>query len=313
MSFSIRGAAKMASLLTVGALALTGCTNASEANAGTSPSGSSSAPAFDPGAVAKNDSLAAEVPSSIRSRGSLIVATTPTYAPAAFLGGPDNQTPMGYDIDLAKAIAAKLGLEVEVEGADFPSILPALGSKYDLGIASFTINQKRLGAVNFVSYMKAGTLFAVQKGNPRNFSLDDVCGRSIGVQTGTIQEEPDLKNRNEACIAAGKKPIDLVSLKTQTDITTRLVNGSIEAMAADSPVTGYAIQLTNGALEKVGSPYDTAALGIAVAKNDIALTELVKKVVQDLISDGTYAKILETWNNADAAIEESEVNPSVTS
>ena len=312
MTFSAKLAARSAAVLAVGALALTACTNASETGGGAAnPTGTATAAAFDPSTVSQDATLAAQVPEAIKSKGKLVVGSDTSYAPAEFLGGANNQTPMGYDVDLAKAIAAKLGLEAEVQTAEFTGILPALGPKYDLGISSFTINQERLAAVNMVSYFKAGTSWAVQKGNPKNFSLDDVCGKKIGVQTGTVQEDPDLADRNKKCQSEGKPAIDIVTLKTQTDINTRLVNGSIDAMAADSPIIGYAITQTNGAIEKIGETYDSAPQGIAVAKSDMALTQLIQKTVTSLMEDGTYKEILEAWNNADGALTSSEVNPAV--
>lgn len=314
MTFTTKLAAKGAVVLAVSALALTACTNASETGGGAKPSGSGSAAAsFDPSTVKKDDSLASQVPSAIKSKGTLTVGADTTYAPAEFLGGADNHTPMGYDVDLAKAIGATLGLKVDVETASFTGILPALGPKYDLGMSSFTITKERLGAVNFVSYLNVGTAWAVQKGNPKKFSADDVCGKTVGVQTGTTQEDPDLKDRNAKCTAAGKPSINIVSLDKQTDLNTRLVNGGIDAMAADSPVIGYAIQQTNGSIEKLGATYDAAPEGIAVAKSDTALTDLVQKTMTKLMADGTYKKILDTWNNGDAAVTKAEVNPSVSS
>ncbi|MET3920249.1 transporter substrate-binding domain-containing protein, partial [Arthrobacter sp. UYEF20] len=249
---------KTATVLAIGALALSACTNASQSGTpgAASPSGSASA-SFDPSTVQKDDALAALVPAAIKSKGTLAVGSDTSYAPAEFLG-PDGQTPVGYDVDIAKAIGATLGLKVQVQTAEFTGILPALGPKYDLGISSFTINPERLGAVNMVSYFNAGTVWAVKKGNPKKFSLDDVCGKSIGVQTGTVQEDPDLSGRNKKCAADGKQPIDIITLKTQTDVTTRLVNGSIDAMAADSPIIGYALTQTGGQLEKLGDVYDSA-------------------------------------------------------
>lgn len=311
MTFTTKLAAKGAVVLAVGALALTGCTNASETGGGAQPSGSGSA-SFDPSSVQKDDSLASQVPAAIKSKGTLVVGSDTTYAPAEFLGGSDNHTPMGYDVDLAKAIGATLGLKVDVQTAEFTGILPALGPKYDLGISSFTITKERLGAVNFVSYFNAGTAWAVQKGNPKKFSVDDVCGKTIGVQTGTTEAD-DIKNQSDKCTQSGKKAIDVVSLDKQTDLNTRLVSGGLDAMSADSPVVGYAISQTNGALEKVGSTTDAAPEGIAVAKSDTALAGLVQKVMAKLISNGSYKKILDTWNNSDGAISNAELNPSVSS
>lgn len=305
---------KAATVLAIGALSLSACTNASETGTpGAAPSVSGSAAAsFDPSTVQKDDALAAMVPEAIKSKGTLTVGSDTSYAPAEFLGS-DGQTPVGYDVDLAKAIGATLGLKVQVQTSEFTGILPALGPKYDLGISSFTINPERLDAVNMVSYFNAGTAWAVQKGNPKKVSLDDLCGKSVGVQTGTVQEDPDLSDRTKKCVADGKQPINIVTLKTQTDITTRLVNGSIDAMAADSPIIGYAITQTNGQIEKIGEVYDSAPQGIAVAKSDTALAELVQKTVTKLIENGSYKKILEGWGNADGAIATSELNPAVGS
>lgn len=294
--------------LVVGLLALTGCTNASQ-----TAEGAPAAAGLDPASVARDDALAASVPDAIRSRGTITVGADTSYAPAESLGGSDGQTPVGYNVDFAKAIGATLGLEVKVQTSEFTGILPALGSKYDLGISSFTINAERLKAVNMVSYFNAGTLWAVRKGNPKNFSVDDICGKTVGVQTGTTQEDPDVSGRSRACTDAGKPAVNIVTLKTQTDVTTRLVNGSIDAMSADSPIIGYALSQTGGKLEVLGDVYDAAPQGIAVAKGDPALAEVIRKVMNKLISDGTYKKILDAWNNSTGAVTKSEVNPAVTS
>lgn len=308
-----KSVAKGAVILTACVLALTACTNAS----GTTPNGTAAAASptasFNPASVKTDETLASQVPAAIKSKGTLVIGSDTTYAPAEFLGGADNRTPMGYGVDLAKAIGAILGLEVDIQTAEFTGILPALGPKYDLGISSFSITKERLEAVNFVSYLSAGTSWAVPKGNPKNFSPDDVCGKSVGVQTGTTQEDPDLKGRNDECLKAGKQPVNVVTLKNQTDVTTRLANGSIDAMVAESTLIGYAVQQTNGAVEKVGKVYNTSPVGIAVPKNDQAFAELVQKVLTKLIADGTYKNILDSWNNTDGAITTPEVNPTVPS
>ncbi|MGG5170834.1 ABC transporter substrate-binding protein [Pseudarthrobacter sp. J1738] len=312
MQIQSKTVAKALAVFAVGALALTGCTNASETGTPGAGASSGGAASFDPSTIQKDDALAALVPAAIKAKGTLTVGADTSYEPAEFLA-TDGQTPVGYDVDIAKAIGATLGLKVQVQTAEFTGILPALGPKYDLGISSFTITKERLAAVNMVSYFNAGTGWAVQKDNPKKFSLDDICGRSIGVQTGTVQEDPDLSTRSKKCVADGKKAIDVVTLKNQTDVTTRLVNGSIDAMAADSPIIGNAVAKTNGALEKFGEVYDAAPQGIAIAKSDTALADVIQKTLTKLMSDGSYKKILEGWNNPEGAIDKAEVNPAAGS
>ncbi|MET3923298.1 ABC transporter substrate-binding protein [Arthrobacter sp. UYEF20] len=308
MPFSSMPSLRLAAVVAAAALALTACTNASQTAAG-SPSGPAG---FDPSAIQKDEALAALVSPALKAKGVLTVGSDTSYAPAEFLGA-DGQTPQGYDVDIAKAVGATLGLSTKVETAEFTGILPALGPKYDLGISSFTINPERAQTVNFVSYFNAGVLWAVAKGNPKNFAVEDICGKKVGVQTGTVEEDPDVSGRSRKCVAEGKPAIDIVTLKNQTDVTTRLVNGSIDAMAADSPVIGYALSQTGDKLQTLGEVYDAALQGIAIAKSDTALSELVGKVMNKLISDGTYGKILDKWNNSKGAVTTSEVNPAVGS
>ncbi|WP_250545323.1 ABC transporter substrate-binding protein [Paenarthrobacter sp. DKR-5] len=299
---------KVAALAVAGMLAISGCTNASQNSV---PGQSAGGASFDPSTTAKDDALAGQVPAAIKSKGTLVIGSDTTYAPAESLGGADGQTPVGYDVDLAKAIGATLGLKVEVKTAEFASILPSLGPKYDLGISSFYITKERMKAVDFVSYFEAGTQWAVQKGNPKHVSLDDLCGKTVGVQTGTFQENPDISGRNAKCKSAGKPAINVISLQNQTDVTTRLVTGGVDAMAAGSVLVAYSIQQTQGKLETLGDVYGASPVGIAVAKSDPQLADLVAKAVNKLIENGTYKKILDAYGNGAGAVKSAEVNPAV--
>ncbi len=307
MHISSKLGLRLAAVLAVSALALTGCNNADEA----APGGNAGS-TFDPSTIKADDALIAMLPAALKDKATLNVGADTSYEPAEFLAA-DGQTPVGYDVDIAKAIGAVLGKKVDVHTSEFSTILPSLGSKYDLGISSFTITPERSEAVNFVSYFNAGVLWAVQKGNPNNINLDDICGKKIGVQTGTVEEDPDVKDRSAKCVADGKPAIDVISLKNQTDVTTRLVNGSIDAMSADSPIIKNALQKTGDSLETLGEVYDAAEQGIAIAKDDTAFAGVVEKVMNKLIEDGTYKKILTDWNNDEGAISKAVLNPATSS
>jgi len=308
MQISTRLTVRLATVAAVAALAMTGCTTASQDGGSGSTNGASAPATFDPSTVAKDDALIALLPAALKDKATIDVGSDTSYEPAEFLD-KDGQTPIGYDVDLAKAIAATLGKKAVVHTADFSSILPKLGTVYDLGISSFTINPERSKAVNFVSYFNAGVLWAVQKGNPKGITMDNLCGKKVGVQTGTVEEDPDVKDRSAKCVAAGKPAITIVSLKNQTDVTTRLVGGTIDAMSADSPIIKNALAKTNGQLETLGAVYDSAQQGIAIAKTDTVFAGVVEKVMNKLIQDGTYTKILTNWNNTDGALPKAVLNP----
>ena len=265
---------------------------------------------FDAAKVSKSEALAGRLPADIKSKGILSIGSDTTYPPAEFLGGADGQTPEGIDVDLAKAMGQKWGLKLEFLTAQFDSILPAIGPRYDLGVSAFTITNERYNSVDFVSYFNAGKQWAVQVGNPGKFNPDDPCGKVVGAQTGSTGEK-SVKAFSEACVAAKKSPIEIVSMPKQTDLITRLINGAVDAVYAGSTNIGYAVKQTNGQLQTIGAITYPSPNGIAVAKGQTAWAQLVADTINDLIADGTYGKIMSKWGIEAAALPKAEVNPRV--
>ena len=220
---------------------------------------------------------------------------------------PDYVTKDGIDVDIAKALAQVFGLEADPETANFDSIIPSVGSKYDIGISSFTVTKERLEAVDFVSHFDAGSAWAVKKGNPNKIDTSDLCGKKVAVQTATMQETEANKMAKQ-CEADGKDKLEVISSKLQTDVTTNVVTGKADVFYADSPVAGYAIAQTDGQLETLGKVEGVAPEGIVIKKGDSQMDEAVQKAVQKLIDDGTYLKILKYWGVEDGAIKTPEIN-----
>ncbi|MFV0287675.1 MAG: ABC transporter substrate-binding protein [Demequina sp.] len=303
----MRKPALVAALATT-AFALTACTTASQdVEASADPSASTSAAAgFDLAAIEVNEEAAALLPADIVESGVLRVGMETTYAPAEFLDA-DGQTPIGYDVDLSNAIAASLGLEAEVSTAAFDSIIPGIGSKYDAGISSFTITPERLEVVDMTQYFTAGSSLAVQTGNPAGIDTANLCGTTIAVQTGTIQES-EAGEMSAACEADGADAIEVLSYDSNADAATNVVGGKADALFADSPVAGYAVSQAGGQLELVGDALDAAPQGIVTAQGS-DLTVAIAAALQGLMDDGTLEEILAAWGTESGALTAAEVNP----
>jgi polar amino acid transport system substrate-binding protein len=295
--------------LAAGALVLTACTNAVEegtaGTAGTADAGTAAEPSYDVTTIAKVDDVAAKLPADFD--GTLTVGANLQYAPAEFLGGKGGQTPAGYDVDLAKALGQVLGAEVEVKHAEFASIIPAIGTQYDVGIASFSIAPERIAQVNMISYVQVGSTYSVRAGNPEGLDAADLCGTTMGVQTGTVQDE-SADGLSAACEEQGGEPIEVLRYSSQADVTTNLVGGKIDVMYADSPVGQYAAVQTGGQVEQLGDVQDAAPQGIVVAKDDTELTAAVQAAMQKLMDDGTWQEILDGWG-VTGALSTAELNP----
>ncbi|MDH6575618.1 ABC transporter substrate-binding protein [Kitasatospora sp. MAP5-34] len=287
-------------VLATTSLALTACSSSSSSS---SPSASASVKT-----VTADPSLASLVPADVKSGGKLIVATDASYAPNEFKDASGNI--VGMDVDLAKAIAQKLGLTAEVQDAKFDSIIPGItAKKYNMSMSSFTDTKDREATVDMVTYFSAGTSTAVKAGNPDKIDATDLCGKKVAVQTGTTQADTIKSTINPACTKAGKPtvPNDGDKFDLQTDVTTALISGRDQVMLADSPVIDYAVKQTNGQLQKIGSVTDTAPYGVVLPKGT-DLTKAVQGAITALMADGTYKAILEQWGVQAGAVDKSVVD-----
>lgn len=294
------------------ALALSACADPTSPSSSTSEAASSTATAsttsYDVAAIPTVDEIAALVPNDVKTRGTLRNGASADYAPAEFLGD-DSQTAQGYDVDINKALAKVMGLnEGTTNHAEFPTIIPALGTKFDVGISSFTITSEREEQANLISYVQVGSAFGVAAGNPKNFDPSNPCGKTIGVQTGTAQEDYATE-LSDQCVADGKDKITIMPHELQTDIATKVIGGQYDATLADSTVIGYTASLSGGKIEQVGEVVESAPQGIAVNKNDEQLTQAVQKAMQYLMDNGYLKDILGAYGAESAALTTAELNP----
>ncbi|MFY0616086.1 transporter substrate-binding domain-containing protein [Shimia sp.] len=268
---------------------------------------------YDYTGVEADPGLAARVSADIRAAGVLVAGSDNAFAPWEYLAGDDGQTPEGIDIDLASAMAAKLGLSYESRTAQFSSILPALGTNYDIGVSAMSITNERMQTVNFVNYVEAGSEWAVAAGNPRGFDPADICGDVIAVQTGSWYEGI-VKEESEACVARGKDALNILPFSVQTEAMTRVAAGGADAAIAGGATVFYAAKQSGGAVEAmrpVGTLGGTGLVGIAVPKDDLELTQLISDTMNALMDDGTYGAILDHWGVASMAVPAAVINPKV--
>ena len=284
-----------------------GTSEKSDSTASGNSESSSNTTGYDVSGVTKDDDIAAMLPESVTKDGKLTVGMDTSYAPAEFLA-EDGKTPIGFDVDIAKALSNMFGLEAVPQTSNFDSIIPSIGTKYDIGISSFTITPERMEAVDFVSMFKAGSTWVVKKGNPNKVDTSDLCGLKIAVQTGTTQEE-EVNAAAKQCKADGKSEVQILSNKLQTDVTTNVATGKADVFYADSPVAGYAIEQTEDTLEALGEDVGVTKEAVAIKKGDSDTAKAVQAALQKLMDDGTYMKILKHWGVESGALDKAEINP----
>jgi polar amino acid transport system substrate-binding protein len=280
------------------ALVLTGCADNTKAVVGGSAASSSAS------VIKKDVAAAALLPAKVAKTGRLVIATSPNYAPNEF---KDNAgKPVGWAIEVSDAVAGKLGLKAEFQVARFENIIPGIvGGKIDIGESSFTDTALREKQVDFVNYYIAGIQWASATG--KVVDPDNACGLKVAVQATTYQDTVEVPAKNAACVAAGKRAIQKVSLDTQDAAANAVALGQANAFSADSPVTLYGIVQLKGKLQTAGKTFEAAPYGMAVAKSS-GMAEAVQAALQSMVDDGSYGKILNKWGVSDGGLKKITIN-----
>jgi polar amino acid transport system substrate-binding protein len=305
--------AAVAAVLVLGLTAAAGCGSSSDdAGSGGAQAATAGAPATkSPASTVTIDPAAAKmVPAAVKAKGTLVVATDPTYAPDEFID-KDGKSIVGFDPDLSVALATKLGLKARVVNSTFDAIIPGLAAKkYDVGISSHNDTKARQKTVDFVDYFQAGSSFMVKaQGGPSVASLDDLCGHKVAVEKGTTQAD-DALAQSKKCTAAGKPAVTPLVLPDQNGANLALSSGRADVGMADTPVAAYIAKQSGGQFKVVGDQYAVAPHGIAVPKGS-GLAKPVLAALKSLIADGGYDRILAKWGVSDIALADPKINGAV--
>lgn len=261
--------------------------------------------------VRKDDGLNAALPASVKQAGVLHLASNLQSAPNNFYAA-DGKTPVGYEVDLAKAIAAKLGVTVAHQDMAFGSLITSLQSgRIDLTMAGMNDTKARQAQIDFVDYFTSGITIMIRKGNPDAVTgPDTLCGKNVAVVQGTSHQK-FAAAQSTKCTQAGKPALNVTATDSDNQNQNQLRTGRVQAILNDLPSAVYISRTAgDGKFFEVvpGEPIDGGPYGIGVNKQNPQLRDAVQKALQALIADGTYGKILQAWGVEQGAIKEAAVN-----
>lgn len=219
----------------------------------------------------------------------LRVGTEASYPPMEFVDDKGNI--VGYDIDLLKAIAQEAGIEVEFQNMGWDALFGSLqNGAVDVLISSITITEERKKTMTFSDpYYRSGQRLVVARDSRLTSpSLENMSGRTVGVQVGTTGAElvqkrfPAVKTRAYDNVIFGFKD---------------LAAGNIDGFVTDDPVARYYASRTDGGKELVlvGVEYTSEEYGIAVRPGDTELLKSINDGLRRVREKGIDAKLREKW------------------
>ena len=238
--------------------------------------------------------------------GVLTAGTNPPFAPFEFKS--DSGQIVGVEMDLARAMASVMGLEFRPVEQDFAMILPSIqGGQLDIGVSGFTDTEERRENFDFVNYLYAGIQWSQPTSTSEQVDPANPCGLTVAVQRTTVSETDDVRPKSQACVDNGEEEIEILSYDTSDNAAIAALTGRADAFSADSPVTAYAVNRSDGKLELVGDMFEAAPYGMAVNK-DSDYGPAMAAALQHLIETGDYARILAQWGIEDGLIDVAMIN-----
>ena len=260
------------------------------------------------GGIALNQEIHDMLPQAVRERGSIQLATDPSYAPMESYAA-DGRTIIGFDADLAAALGGVAGIRLELVAADFGTALTeTTKGTYDGVLSSITDTAARQKQADFIDYFSAGTAIVVQRGNPRGISdLKDLCGQVVAVEKSTVQA--DLLRRYQP--GCGAHPIVIKAFKTNADAQLQVRTGRAVAILNDYPPAAFlATDAKTRSYYQLASTvqYEPGLVGLAVAKDNPELRDALHAALDVLIRSGRYTELLQRWGLTSGALAVSSIN-----
>ena len=197
---------------------------------------------------------------------------------------------VGFDIDLAKALANQMGYKVEFQNISFDGLIPALeAGTIDMIVSGMSITEERSKKVMFSKpYYKSGLTIVVNKENTDITGFIDLQGKSIAVQTGSTAAEEVKKI----------KDTKVREYKSSAETYMELKAGNVDAVVNDLPVNEYYLATSSDDNAKVvGDVVSVEEYGMAVSQKNAELADKVNKALKELKKNGEYEKIYMKWFN----------------
>lgn len=273
---------KSVSLLTVIGAALVGCSGkTAEAPQSQTP---------NTGTPNNQAAAPANLLGQIKKSGKIKVGLMGTYAPYNFLN--DKKEVDGFDADVAKGIAKRLGVQVEFSTGEFSGLIEGLQKdKYDVLISQVTITEDRKKTMDFsIPYVKNAVNVVVKGDNTTIKSLEDFKGKKIGVGLGTNDE----KYLREVAIPK----VGQFEIATYNDVITSLTDlniGRIDATINNIFALKPLVEKNKFNIKAVGQPIKEDFAGVAMRKNNPELVEAINKALNEMKTDGTFKEIFQKW------------------
>jgi polar amino acid transport system substrate-binding protein len=278
--------------VSIAAVLLSAC-----AQAGSSPS---QEPSEEPaGESAAASAAVIPAPTSLITAGQLVDCVDIEYPPLEYFETSDVTDPnaaIGFDVDAAKAVAELLGLEITIRNTGFDALIPDLtAGRCDIVWSGLFISDERLAVADATPYMATGHVVMVVKGNPEGIqTLDDLCGKTVAIQTGGLVETVSAE-ASTACTDAGNPAIEIQGYAKVADEFQQIVLGRAVAIWETDEAVADWMNRNPDEYEVAFVASQDKTYGIYRQKDHDDIDDAIAAALRALKDDGTLAGIAEKY------------------
>lgn len=216
----------------------------------------------------------------------LVMATNAEFPPYEYYEGDEI---VGIDAEIAAAIAEELGMDFKMEDMAFDAIIPSVQSgKADIGLAGITVTEKRLKNVNFSDSYATSTQVIIVEEDSEITTVDDLEGKSIGVQLGTTGDiyASDVKDATVEQYSSGFEAVQSLS------------QGKIDSVMIDFETAKEFVEKVDG-IKVLDEEFAVEDYAIAIAKDNDELLEKVNDAIASLKESGKLDEIIGKYISAE--------------
>lgn len=233
----------------------------------------------------------------IQEQGSFVLGLDDSFPPMGFRG--ESGDIVGFDIDLAKEVADRMGVELKLRPVDWDGVILSLNKgDIDLIWNGMTITESRQEKIDFSEPYLANRQIVIVGADSDIASKADLAGKKVGVQMGSssetaISREPDVMDSFDQLKKYADNVVALLDLQA----------GRVDAVVVDEIMGRYYIAKKPGVYEVMGEDFGREEYGIGFRQEDDAFRRKVNAILNEMRADGTAAEISEEWFGEDIVLD----------
>jgi polar amino acid transport system substrate-binding protein len=246
----------------------------------------------------------------LATQGQLSFLTNPIYPPMEFVD-PKSGELTGFDIDLGKAIAAKMHLAPRWTQSAFAQLQSSLQTRRgDMILSGMSDNVKRQASMDFIDYLTTGPQLFTLAAQAKTYKTpQDFCGKRVAGSRSTSFSGDVTKWSNDNCVAKGRPAIAYQGTEDSNAARLGMKQGRYDGVVQGIETIAYQMKIEPNTYVMVGGPlFENDVFGIGFNKNNTQLRDAVAAALNALMKDGTYGKLLAKWGLGRNAVPSITIN-----